>query len=261
MATKKRTGKAKNPPSKGAELRFKIDAFTPRTLPMARLAQYITELAEVLGERTYVHFLRVEEGSAAPVIWVDHEAIPKVQSRAESVRREEAPSEAIRAYRRLNMYLREDNASAALLGEDRSTILSFPGRQQAVERFGLVRQHGSLDGVVKRIGGIDQTIHITLVSEDQQISHIRTSQQTAKRLATHIFDPVRLFGLGKWRRDTEGSWTLEEFQVHDFAALDNTSLSGALDKIRAINTEWDDESYADLDELRHGPKGESNGGH
>lgn len=261
MATKKHSGKAKRPAKRGTELRFKIDAFTPRTLPMARLAEYITELACLLGERSHVHFLRVEEGSAAPVILVDHEAIPKVRERADAVRREDAPSEAIRAYRRLNMFLRDDNATAVLKEGKRTTVLKFPGREQPTERYGLVKQQGSIDGVLRKVGGIDQTIHIMLLAEDQQVSHIHTTQQTAKRLAQHMFDPVRLFGLGKWRRDSEGAWTLEEFRVQDFTTLDDTPLSDALSKIRAIKTGWDDESYAELDQLRHGLRGEDNGGH
>jgi hypothetical protein len=159
------------------------------------------------------------------------------------------------------MYLRDDNASAVLqLTGKRTPILKFPGKDERTERFGLVRQQGSIDGVVKGIRGIDETIHVTLVSEDQQITHIRTNKQTAKRLAHHFLEPVRLFGLGKWRRDSEGTWEMEEFHVQDFAPLDDTPLSGALRKIRSIPSEWTDDTYAELDELRRGPKGESHGG-
>ena len=33
------------------------DSFTPATLPMARLAEYLADLATVLGEKEHVHFL------------------------------------------------------------------------------------------------------------------------------------------------------------------------------------------------------------
>ena len=34
----------------GAEYRFSIDAYTPATMPMARLAEYMAQLALILGE-------------------------------------------------------------------------------------------------------------------------------------------------------------------------------------------------------------------
>lgn len=39
----------------GTIYRFKIDAYSPDTMPMARLAQYMGELAVLLGEREAVH--------------------------------------------------------------------------------------------------------------------------------------------------------------------------------------------------------------
>ena len=40
----------------GTEYRFKIDAYTPQTMPLVRLAEYMAELAQLLGEPTAVHF-------------------------------------------------------------------------------------------------------------------------------------------------------------------------------------------------------------
>lgn len=259
MAAKKRAkgdkGKA------GAEFRFRIDAYTPKTLPMARLAEYMAELATLLGQPDNVHFLRVAEGSAALVSWVEHEAIPKVRERTTGVRRDDAPSEAMRSYKRLNTFLREDNTKAVLHEKgSRTAVLKFPGKDQPVEQFGAVRQQGSIDGLVRGVKGTDDTIHITLVSEDHPISRIHTNPETAKRLAKHWDEMVRLFGLGKWRRNSEGVWALEEFRVREFVALDNTPLSEALEKIRAVKSDWNDDSYIELGEIRHGPNGGDNGG-
>ena len=49
------------------EFRFKIEGkvngeeMTPLTLPMARLAEYITDLAMIMGHRESVHFIKVYE--------------------------------------------------------------------------------------------------------------------------------------------------------------------------------------------------------
>jgi hypothetical protein len=46
-----------------SEYRLKIDVYTPATIPMARLAEYMQEFAVLLGEAKSVHFVRLEEGS------------------------------------------------------------------------------------------------------------------------------------------------------------------------------------------------------
>jgi hypothetical protein len=45
MALPRKTRRARQ--SFGAEYRFKIDAYTPNTIPMARLSQYMAELAHM----------------------------------------------------------------------------------------------------------------------------------------------------------------------------------------------------------------------
>ena len=54
------------------EYLFKIEAFTPETMPMARLAKYLTELAAILGESKSVHLIRIESGSTALVHKIEH---------------------------------------------------------------------------------------------------------------------------------------------------------------------------------------------
>jgi hypothetical protein len=54
--------------SMNGEYRFRIeDSYTPATLPMERLADYIAVLARLLGDQANVHFRGVEHGSAVLV--------------------------------------------------------------------------------------------------------------------------------------------------------------------------------------------------
>jgi hypothetical protein len=151
--------KPKRPRSSGGEYRFRIDAYTPETMPMVRLAEYMRELSEMLGEPSAVHFERIEPGSTVLVHRIEREAIPKVRERVSNVRRGEGPREALRAYQTINRLLRDDNAVGFL--QDKSTkavIIRFPGKEKAEEKFPSVRQHGSIDGIVIRVGGADETV-------------------------------------------------------------------------------------------------------
>lgn len=250
--------------SDGAEYRFKIDAYTPDKIPMSRLAEYMAELATLLGEQAFVHFRRLEKGSTVIVHRVENEAVPKVRDRASAVRRGEGTQESMGAYHSINKLLREDNATGYLSDKKGTSakILKFPGRLAASEKFAAIKQHGSIDGILNSIGGRDDTVHIRLLDHrGQQISGCYTTRAIAKELRHLLFEPVRLFGRGKWARDDDGNWTLEDFRVETFEALNDAPLSDALAALRAVKTDWTDNAISELGDMRHGPGGKRNGGH
>src|ERR1700722_12332094 len=122
----------KSPPRKprreGGEYRFKIGAYSPAKIPLERLAQYMEQLAELLGEAQQVHFGGLARGSTVILAKVENEATPKVHERVAKVKSGGGPSEARRAYQAVNRMLREDNANGSLKGN--AVILPFPGRDQ-----------------------------------------------------------------------------------------------------------------------------------
>ncbi len=241
------------------ELRFRIDAWTPDTLPMARLAEYLVQLAQVLGEERAVHLVRLEEGSMVAVSKVDVEALPKVRARTLSVRRGNAPISAIRAYRSINKMLRDDNG-VGVIQEDGAEIIRFPGREESEEKYNAVTQQGSIDGEVVRVGGINKMVPIMLQAEGKTIPNCWATREIAKQLGSHLFEPVRLFGTGRWERTVNGTWNLDAFRVDRFDSLNDEPLSSVLTSLRALGGDWGDAALEDLDELRHGPSEKPNGG-
>ena len=95
------------------EYRFVIDAYSPETLPMSRLAEYMADLARLLGRAERVHFVRLEPGSTVLVQSVEPEAVPEVQKRIRAVARDDAPADVTDAFKALNRHLANDNAIAA----------------------------------------------------------------------------------------------------------------------------------------------------
>ena len=73
------------------EYRFVIDACSPDTLPMVRLAEYTGELARLLGRLDQVHFVRLEQRSTVLVRSVEPEAAPDVRERLRSLRQGNPP--------------------------------------------------------------------------------------------------------------------------------------------------------------------------
>ena len=223
------------------EYRFTIEAYSPETIPMARLAEYMTDIATLLGNRDRVHFKGLEPGSTNVVQLVEHEAVPKVRSRIIGVRNRTAPEDAISAYQRINKRLREDNGSGFVEeveeSGNRERVIEFPGRDRnESERFDSIFQAGSLDGLLIRVGGKDDTIPVYL--EDADAIHRCTANRfIAKQLAPFLFEMMRLQGRGKWNRDDFGNWVMEDFRVTGFERLDTTSLSKAVSRLRDIKSD------------------------
>jgi hypothetical protein len=260
MATTPRKRKSR---TDGTEhYRFKIDAYTPATIPMGRLAQYMNELASLLGERDSVHFRSLTKGSTILNARVNREAAPKVHDRMVAVRSGDAGADAQRAYSVLNALLRADNAVGVLrdAAPRGAVVIRFPGRELTEEKF-TVRQQGSIDGFITGIRGRDATIHVTLQSEGRQISGCETTRVIAKQLGAKLFEPVRLFGRGRWVRGADGEWTLEHFRIESFEPLQDAPLADALAALRDIPAEWGDNAYSDMIEGRKGPGSRKNGGH
>lgn len=260
MAKSKKTNPKKRKPS-ATEFYFWIDAFTPATIPMARLAEYMTELATLLGEPASVHFVKLKGGSTGIVHKIQPEAVPKVRERARAVRRGEAPRDALRAYENVNKMLRDDNGTGALKEQENdAVIIPFPGVKNAGEKFSAIRESGTIDGEVIRVGGPHKWVPVLVQTDGEAFSGCWAERAVAKQLAQHIFEQVRLHGTGKWDRTIEGKWVLREFAIERFEPLSGEPLSEAIGRIRAIKA-FTGVTSDDLDYLRNGPPEKQNGGH
>ena len=211
--------------SDGHEIRFKIDAFAPDTLPMARLAEYLKDLAVMLGEPEHVHLVGIEEGSAVLIQKIDDVAIPKVKDRIREVRIGHGPQDAMNAYRQTNKRLKQDNCIGLLSEEDGLEIIRFPGREEE-ERVSLdaFNQDGSLDGRVIVIGGRGDPVPVH-IQQGEFVYICVASRSIAKTLGPHLFNSeLRVRGTGKWLRDEDGEWLMQRFSIYSFEILKEQTL-------------------------------------
>jgi hypothetical protein len=244
-------------PKKTREYRFEIDAYTPQTIPLARLSQYLSDLARMMGESANVHLARVEEGSTVPVILVDWEAEPKVRDRLRAVKFNDGPLEAQKAYKEINRKLIQDNANAALIDPSKSKVIKFPGRDGANQpEFGPIRQHAVFQGVPIRIGGELDPVPIHL--EDGENKHIvMAPRRIAKLIGPHLFTSVvRIEGKGRFMRDRSGEWVMLDFHAQNFEVLSEGDLRSDISRLRAIDADWKrlDDPIGEIMALRSGER-------
>jgi len=136
-------------------------------------------------------------------------------------------------------------------------ILEFPGRTklESKEKYGPVTEPGTVDGVLIRIGGIDETVPVLLLEEDKIRRHCTCNREIARQLAQYIFGPIiRVTGVGRWQRDDFGNWVMERFVIHSFNPLDDIRLLDVTNDLRAIPSDLQqlDDPLHQLRELRHG---------
>jgi hypothetical protein len=242
---------------KHREYRFEIDAFSPTSIPMSRLAEYVSDLAKVFGSNNSVHLLKIEGGSTVPVVMVEWEAEPKVRDRIKAIKNHEGPDDAQQGAKDLDRRLLQDNATAVLVDPAGSKIFRFPGRENATKmEFGPVNQAGVFQGVPIKVGGENDPVPVHL--EDGKEKYIVLARRSlAKDIAQHLFTSVvRIEGTGRWIRHTDGEWEMLSFHAASFKVIEDADIRRNIGELRKLPGEWKNlkDPLAELEQIRRGAK-------
>ena len=120
----------------------------------------------------------------------------------------------------------------------------------------FIKQNGTLDGEVIRVGGKDDTVPVHLRDGPVIRTGLFTTPDIARRLAQHYLGAtVRVQGTGHWLRSADASWSLKSFKIVDFEVLDETPLTEVVAGLRRVEgSRWSDvpDPVADLMNDRHG---------
>lgn len=234
---------------------FYIDAYSPETIPMAKLAEYMADFAALLGKENAVHFAGLEKGSTKLAARVEFEDMPKVTTRLHDIRRGNPPKDAIKIFTQIDARLANDNAIGRIFVEgeeeaDNVELLIFPGRNRPkAQSYGPFMQGGSLDGLLISVGGKDDTIPLRLQNGETTYGNCDTTRTIARELGKYLFEPIRIHGTGRWMREADGTWTLIRFRVHRFDVLAKDGLRDSVAALRAVRGSGWKDVVAPLDEL------------
>jgi hypothetical protein len=250
------------------EYEFWLDAYSPETIPMERLAKYMAALAKMLGHGSSVHFNRLESGSTVNVMRVQREDAPKVYDRVERIAKGEASNDAVAAFDELNVLLRDDSAIGRLSRKqpdavNAALVLSFPGRDMPKQpTYGPFTETAVVEGELVRIGGKDKSAHAQIVDPEGVTWSGEMSRDLASRMAVYLYkgSVLRVTGDARWERREDGSWKLNGFKILDFEVLQDDTLEAATERLRSLRkTDWD--SVDDVDAFITASRGESDGLH
>ena len=234
---------------------FAIDALTPDRLPMARLAEYMADLASLFGHKEHVHFDRVAPGSAVLVQHVDDDHRDRVRERLDSASVDGAvPIDVADAVESLNARLAKDDATGRLSDRSGAEVICFPGRDRPSPRtFGPFNEMCSFDGMLIRVGGKDESVPVHFQAGDK-IHICNADRALARRLAPHLYEgTLRVWGEGRWEREANGNWKLIRFNISEFRLLDDAPLGQVVEQLRAVKgSGWKkfDDPVAEIMRLR-----------
>ena len=241
------------------EYRFKIDAYSPKTMPLGRLAEYLTDLAILFGDDKSIHLIKLEEGSTVLVNYVEREAEPKIRERLRAVERNDGPLDAMKAVKSINERLRKDNATGEVIDPVGDNLIIFPGREQAEPIvYGPFNQPGVVIGVPIVIGGDNDPVPVHLSGAHGVTYNCVAKRDVAKAIAVYLFETaIRAEGRARVKRNSAGEWETVKFTIETFKPLSDATLRETIEELRTIPAEWrkKEDPLAELRDIRHGTDG------
>lgn len=219
---------------------FTVPGYTPETMPLDRLIEYLNELAVILGSPSDLHLVQINRSSTKPVLLARHEVAHKVRARAREVWAGGGPPRSQAAFRRIRRLVAEDGGKPAVLATKSEKIIEFQGEELNEDQVvSAVRQPTTVSGELVRIGGTGELAQVLIQDfSGKVITGCTVDKVTATKLAAHIYKPVRLHGVGSWSRNERGVWDLARMHVQSFDSLEDVPIDEVLEEAGAATAEW-----------------------
>lgn len=234
------------------EYPFRIIGPRPDTIPMARLAFYMAELAKLMGSPEHVHFKEVLDKSVSIVAYADAQQMSVISPRIREAAHNDNDAEAATPWRKINEALAEDGWTAELPLPKGGELISFPGKVRTSKAIRSVTQHTSVQGRLIRVQGAGDQVKIGLeIDGNLAAAGISLNSTVAIELAHRFHQFVRLSGEGKWSRNTDGKWFLDNLKATSFEVLEDEPLDETLGKLKGLQTPGSaEEIVKNVNELR-----------
>jgi hypothetical protein len=233
---------------------FTLPGYTPETMPFDRLLEYLEQLAAILGQTSDLHLVDIKKSSTKPVFLMPRHAAVKARKRARETWEGGGPQKARDAYRRIRRMVSEDGGKPAVLSAREGTVIEFPSVDLGADQeVGSLRQPTTVTGELIRIGGDAEDAQLLIKDmSGQVVAGCSADRDVAKRLAKHIYEPIRVSGIASWHRDRLGRWKITRMRVQTFETVDSDSLTDALLAVQSAIGEWPDNTLDTLLEMRRG---------
>ena len=220
------------------EVEFVIPAYTPETMPLDRLLQYLQQIGEVLGVAHDMHLVRIEPSSTKPVFKMPAPIAIQAREKGASVQRGDGTIRQRAAYNRIREMVRRDGGRPASVKDRRGVIVDFPPTAEIGSISG-VRQATTFDGELLRVGGAGDYPSILMRGLDGEIyAGFSAPKALIKEMGGRLYEPIRVNGIGSWDRSADGGWKLGKMLIQSYERLSDENLGELLERLRAAPVVW-----------------------
>ncbi len=225
---------------------FRIQKFTPETMPFGRLVEYYAEIKRMLGVADNLHLTDVFESSHGTKFRVDFNYETALQKRIAELNAGTAPKTAARAQETLNAMLKADSTSADFVDNMGQNVIIFPGKGIDSQSSIRIRDAATFVGEMYHIAGTKDDAKVRISTEAYGVVFCTTTRDIAKALRDFLFEEIKVSGRGTWTRDGAGIWDIDDFAITDFAPVKRESLRQTVDRVRSVGINWPEDVLADI---------------
>lgn len=228
---------------------FKIEDFSPESMPFARLLDYYLEIKKMLGIADHLHLVEVIEGSHGSAFKIDPSHESAIEKRLVDLNTGVAVAAAGRARDTINNMLCEDGTSGSFYDSKGNNVIPFPGKNTAQNTQVRVRGAASFVGELYHIAGSIDDAKVRVKTEKYGVVFCSTSREIAKSLRDFLFEDVKLSGRGMWTKTATGAWDIDDFVITDFAQVKRESLRHSVNVLRALDISWPEDTIGEIVQL------------
>lgn len=227
------------------ELEFVIPAYTPETMPLPRLLEYLTQIAAVVGVADDMHLIRIEKSSTKPVFKMPRETAARARERADAVRLGRGNQAQRTAYERIRQMVRRDGDKPASLSDRSGVILSFFPEEPPDAVVATIRQPTTFDGALTRIGGVGDYSAVQMQDVSGKVySGFSAPRSLAKAMGGLLFEPLRVTGIGNWERTRAGHWNLSKMLIQSYERMEDSAAEDIILRLHAAKVDWPEDADA-----------------
>lgn len=228
---------------------FKIEDFTPESMPFGRLVEYYAEIKKMLGVADHLHLVDVVESSHGSAFKIDRNHEADLAKRLMAINDGTAPKNSTRARDAINYMLREDGTSGSFYDSRGVNVIPFPGKRTAETTQIRVRGAANFVGELYHIAGTRDDAKVRISTDAYGVVFCTTSRDIAKSLRDFLFEDVKVSGRGMWAKSDDGKWDIDNFVITDFAPVKRQSLRQSVNRLRTMNIAWPADPVGEIDTI------------
>ena len=231
-----------------ARYTFKIEGFTPETMPFGRLIDYYAQLKQMLGLPDHLHLVSIFESSHGTCLAVDGEARKRVDERLLKIKDGSAPRLALRARDQINLMLREDGTSGEFFGPDRGNVIAFPGTRADDDVIYSISDQAVFSGEVYHISVNKDEVKLRVSTDAFGVVFCVAPRRMGIELRAFLDERLQITGRGTWKRTSDGAWTVNDVTITDYQPVQKT-LRETVDNLRTLDMDWPEDVLGEIDRI------------